>query len=1235
VYEYNGSGEAINYLTPSTAVENTTTTTPLITLSKTTLTNFGSVIIGTNSLEQSYAVSGANLLSNITITPPTGFQISTTSGTNFDTTAITLSPLNGTVASTIMYVRFSPKSGGVVSKMFTHTSDSAVTKTVTVGGTGVAAGITISGVITDFGKVVVNELSSVQSYKVSADNIAGNLLVTPPSGFQISRTGQVFTPVNSILLTPVNTAIAPTDIFVRFAPAAEGNFLDSIIHSTAGTSNVCLSVSGAGIIKPTAGDSALEFSSIGPKTLTLSWKKGNGINRIVVVKEKSSVDALPEDNTTYTANAIFGQSSEIGMKNYVVYNGTGTYVTVSGLQPNTKYYFSIYPYNGSPGSEKYLTDNVGDSSQSTAEPSIVISGELGSFGNVHAGEISSIQNYTVSGTNLVNGISIIPPAGFQVSLSASGPFVGSNSSLALSPNNQTVDPTSIYVRCTPLSGGEKRDSISHVSSGSTTRYASVTAYSIVEPTIASSSILFSSVKPTSMTISWKKGNGTKHLVFLGTDSIGGTLPEDRMYYPSSFQYGEGASLTSNMFAVQSDSSNTVSITHLTPNKKYYCAVFEYNGDSVSADYLTSTYVSASQMTGQPVMVVQSNFSPFGMIERNTTSGEQIYTVSGTSLMNNIVITPPAGFQLSLTSGTDFRSLNPITLINADGTVLPTAIYVRFAPTIVRVYSDSIIHSSAGATAIFTRLTGSCMASEPTKQASAIVVSSISSATAAVVCTEGNGYNRIIIISKDTLSGHLPADGTTYAADPAFMIGSLLDSNSSVAYAGNGISCILTGLLPDTKNVVTIFEYNGEAGTENYLTSTKTQKEFVTMVESPVPQTPVNKAIDQSSTPVLVWKKVRNAQKYVVQVAFNKEYTGAVYTDTVDIDTTLHVPITHALKYDTLYYWRVAGINDRGRGDFSAERSFRTASPPKLIAGTSRIDFGPKQIQKKYGLTVVVRNNSVTPLTLDSVHVNSAAFAAVISSPTLTRNDSSIVTITFGPDSIGAYADTVVVYNNSVDRLLRIPVTGNAPAPLFASKNIFDLQEVQVQQKSEKSFPITNISPNVLRIDSVTNRLRQFVVAVDSFPIFIALGDTFRLKLRCIPDSLKELTDTLFAYTNGKPVVSKVVLKAHATNVSKEDELAPAVFTLQQNFPNPFNPSTTIKFGLTQDAIVSLKMYDILGRQVGMLLNDDLLTPGSYRYIWDAAHLPSGVYFYQIIAASVNGNVKTIIFREVRKLLLVK
>ncbi len=1236
VYEYNGSGEAINYLTPSTVAENTTTATPTVTLSKTSLTNFGSVIVGTNSSEQSYTVSGANLLGNITVTPPTGFQISTTSGSGFDSAAITLIPAAGTVPATTIYARFSPSVSGSTSKTITHSSDSSVTKTVSVIGTGEGASIYITGSYMDFGKIVVNEVSAEQSYKVSASNVIGNVVITPPSGFQISRKqGGIFVPTNPITLTPSGNAVAQTDIYVRFAPGSAGNFLDSIVHSSTGTSNVSLSVTGTGIIKPTSGDSALQFSSVGPKTITLSWKKGNGINRIVVVKEKVTVDALPEDNTTYTANPIFGQSSEIGLKNYVVYNGTGTYVTVSGLQPNTMYYFSIYPYNGTPGSEKYLTDNVGDSSQSTSEPTIVITGALASFGNVHAGEISAVQNYSVSGTNLVNGISIVPPEGFQVSLASSGPFIGSNSSLALSPNNQVIDPTTIYVRCTPLTGGEKRDSISHVSTGSTTRYAPVSAYSIVEPTIPSSAIIFSSVKPTSMTITWKKGNGTKHLVFLGTDSISNPLPEDRMHYPSSFQYGEGASLTSNIFAVQSDSSNTVTVTHLTPNKKYYCAVFEYNGDSTSADYLTSSYASASQRTQLPVILVEGTLGLFDKIERNTTSGEKNYTVSGSALMNNIIITPPDGFQISLTSGLDFRSLNPITLINTDGIVSATAIYVRFAPTVVRVYSDSIMHSSAGATTIFSQVHGSCIASEPTKQASSIVVSSIGSATAAVVCTEGNGFNRLIIVSTDTLSDHPPVDGTNYTANPVFMAGSILGPNSSVVYGANGTSCVLTGLLPDTKHIVTVYEYNGEAGTENYLTVTKTQKEFITMVEAPVSLSPVDKAIDQSSTPTFVWKKSRNAEKYLLQVALNKEYTGTVISDTVITDTTFHMPITQALKYDTLYYWRVAGINSRGRGDFSSACSFSTASPPKLLVGTSRLNFGPKQIHNKYQISVVVRNNSITPLTLDSVHCATAGFSASISVPMLTRVDSSLVTISFSPDTIGMYVDTVIVYNNSVDRLLRIPVAGTAPAALFTSNNEFDFKEAQVRQLSEKVFYITNSSPNVLRIDSMMNRLHQFVVAVDSFPIVIARGDTFHLKLRCTPDSLKELVDTLYAYTNGNPGISKVVMKAHATNVSKEDEKTPEVFTLQQNFPNPFNPSTTIKFGLTQDAVVSLKMYDILGRQVGMLLNNDLLTPGSYRYVWDAGHLPSGVYFYQIIAATVSGNVKTNIFNEVRKLLLVK
>lgn len=72
------------------------------------------------------------------------------------------------------------------------------------------------------------------------------------------------------------------------------------------------------------------------------------------------------------------------------------------------------------------------------------------------------------------------------------------------------------------------------------------------------------------------------------------------------------------------------------------------------------------------------------------------------------------------------------------------------------------------------------------------------------------------------------------------------------------------------------------------------------------------------------------------------------------------------------------------------------------------------------------------------------------------------------------------------------------------------------------------------------------------------------------------------------------------------------YTLSQNYPNPFNPSTTINFSLKKSGFVSLKIYDITGREISELVNDELLS-GSYELIFDASNLSSGVYFYTIKA----------------------
>lgn len=90
-------------------------------------------------------------------------------------------------------------------------------------------------------------------------------------------------------------------------------------------------------------------------------------------------------------------------------------------------------------------------------------------------------------------------------------------------------------------------------------------------------------------------------------------------------------------------------------------------------------------------------------------------------------------------------------------------------------------------------------------------------------------------------------------------------------------------------------------------------------------------------------------------------------------------------------------------------------------------------------------------------------------------------------------------------------------------------------------------------------------------------------------------------------------------------ILPAEFSLEQNYPNPFNPSTSISFSILTSEFVSLKVFDVLGREVATLVNEEKPT-GRYKVDFNAANLPSGVYLYKLQA----GN-----FAETKKLMLLK
>lgn len=128
-------------------------------------------------------------------------------------------------------------------------------------------------------------------------------------------------------------------------------------------------------------------------------------------------------------------------------------------------------------------------------------------------------------------------------------------------------------------------------------------------------------------------------------------------------------------------------------------------------------------------------------------------------------------------------------------------------------------------------------------------------------------------------------------------------------------------------------------------------------------------------------------------------------------------------------------------------------------------------------------------------------------------------------------------------------------------------------------------------------------------------------LELTPDMLSCTTVDTFGLGLGK----KSFLKDVVTGVEVVDNVKPSAYTLEQNYPNPFNPSTNIKFALANAGFTTLKVYDMLGREVATLVNENL-SAGTYNVNFEAANLTTGIYVYELRS----GNVKIS-----KKMMLVK
>jgi beta-glucanase (GH16 family) len=222
----------------------------------------------------------------------------------------------------------------------------------------------------------------------------------------------------------------------------------------------------------------------------------------------------------------------------------------------------------------------------------------------------------------------------------------------------------------------------------------------------------------------------------------------------------------------------------------------------------------------------------------------------------------------------------------------------------------------------------------------------------------------------------------------------------------------------------------------------------------------------------------------------------------------------------------------------------------------------------------------------------------------------------------------------------IEAYGNRPNTVYLSnhwltllKMMFGVDYVRNVTYAQNSFSGPDFSAgfHVFAIEWTPGEIRWFVDGVERArsrrgapkkPLYLILGTTVGPgEWGKYPDS-----STVFPQYHDIDYVRVYAQQDTVTSVEEDDgENVPQEFVLYQNYPNPFNPSTTIRFYIPKSEHVTLKVFDVLGREVATLVNGEL-NPGEHSVVYKAKGLASGMYFYRLQAGT---------YHDTKKLLLLK
>ncbi|MGA7307033.1 MAG: T9SS type A sorting domain-containing protein [Rhodothermales bacterium] len=391
--------------------------------------------------------------------------------------------------------------------------------------------------------------------------------------------------------------------------------------------------------------------------------------------------------------------------------------------------------------------------------------------------------------------------------------------------------------------------------------------------------------------------------------------------------------------------------------------------------------------------------------------------------------------------------------------------------------------------------------------------------------------------------------------------------------------------------------------------------------APLPPTyysPANGATGVVSPVELRFNNAVGALRYNVQVATDAGFTHIVYH--------LNVPHT-AVKFTApvagaTYYWRVQTVGSDGTGKFGAAWKFTTLSP--VLAAPTLLT----PLNGAYGvpLSVPLRFTLVTGATRYNVQVSTdPKFSTMVFKTNVAHSPVTFTAANPGlfywrVQAVGASSSSkysaIWSFSNAERDLpslsapvLLTPLNGSMNQPVSVELRCAAVEgavRYNVQVASDYAFGNILWKTNVPRCQAKFNG---------------KAGTHYYWRAQS--ESLTE--SSLFSAPFGFTMISTEASSLSAVSSFDAAETIPTSYTLHENYPNPFNPSTTIMVDVPEATHIKLAVYDLLGQEVIQIAAGDV-EAGTHSYTIDASGLSSGLYLYRIESAA---------FTQTRRMMLLK